>query len=98
MFGLEVGSLILIGVGVTIAFILVYLMVNLYQKCSPNEAMIISGMYAGRDGRSYKIIVGGGAVMLPMVQQKSTLSLEVMTIDVHSQAPMITKNGVPIFC
>ncbi len=59
--------------------------------------MIISGMYAGRDGRSYKIIVGGGAVMLPMVQQKATLSLEVMTIDVHSQAPMITKNGVPIF-
>jgi len=97
MFGLEFGSLLAVGVGVMLAFIMVYLMVNLYQKCSPNEAMIISGMYAGRDGRSYKIIVGGGAVMLPMVQQKSTLSLEVMTIDVHSQAPMITKNGVPIF-
>jgi len=59
--------------------------------------MIISGWGASQEGRSFKIIVGGGDVMLPMLQQKNVLSLEIMTIEVHAQAPMITKNGVPIF-
>lgn len=36
-------------------------------------------------------------MVLPMVQQRNSLSLEVMTIEVHAQAPMITRNGVPLF-
>lgn len=36
-------------------------------------------------------------MVLPMIQQKDILSLEVMPIEVRSNAPMITRNGVPIF-
>jgi flotillin len=59
--------------------------------------MIISGAGAREGDRNFKIVVGGGAVVFPMIQQRNSLSLEVMTIEVHAQAPMITKNGVPIF-
>jgi flotillin len=93
---MELGSLIAIGLGVAISFILVFLMVNLYVKCGPNEAMIISGMYAGAAGNSFKIIVGGGAVMLPMIQQLSRLSLAIRTVRVKSKSPIVTADGVPI--
>jgi flotillin len=97
MFGVEPIILVL-GVMVLIAlFIAGSMVANMYQKCSPNQAMIISGMWAGQGERNFKIVVGGGAVVLPMVQQRNSLSLEIMTIEVHAQAPMITRNGVPIF-
>lgn len=66
-----------------------------FQKCGPNQAMIISGMGTKSDGRDFKIVKGGGAVVWPVVQQRQFLSLEVMTIEVKSAAT-ITKNGVPL--
>jgi flotillin len=87
----------IVVVGLMTAIILGYILGNLYQKCSPNQAMIISGFGAGNGDRNFKIVVGGGAIIYPMIQQRNSLSLEVMTIEVHANAPMITKNGVPIF-
>src|ERR1700730_1821198 len=95
MFGIDP---LLIGVG-SFGFIVLVMLAavipSLWQKCGPNQAMIISGLNHG--GRRYRIVAGGGAVLLPFFQQRNDLSLEVMTIEVHSQAPMITKTGVPIF-
>src|SRR5215831_3383925 len=91
----EPGIIAVIALGVVVLFVVSWMIFSLYQKCSPNQAMIISGMWAGEQGRAFKIVVGGGAVVVPMVQQRNTLSLEIMTIEVHAQAPMITKNGVP---
>jgi flotillin len=59
--------------------------------------MIVSGLLARRGEHGFTIVKGGGAVVLPLVQQKAFLSLEVITIDVRSEAPIITRNGVPIF-
>lgn len=95
MFGAELW--VLIGGVFCVVMLFAWISVNFYQKCPPNQAMIISGMGAKEHGRAFKIVVGGGAVMLPMIQQKNILSLEVMTIEVRANAPMITKNGVPIF-
>lgn len=67
-----------------------------FQKCGPNQAMIISGLGTKRGEHDFKIVKGGGAVVWPVIQQRAFLSLEVMTIDVKSVAPIITKNGVPI--
>lgn len=67
-----------------------------FQKCGPNQAMIISGLGTKRGEHDFKIVKGGGAVVWPVVQQRQFISLEVMTIDVKSVAPIITKNGVPI--
>jgi len=90
-------EMMILGAAVFVAFmVLIWIGMNFYQKCPPNQAMIISGFGAGDHDRQFKIVVGGGAVMLPMIQQKNILSLEVMTIEVRANAPMITKNGVPL--
>jgi len=95
MFGLDPLLLGMGGCGFIVLTILGTLTARLYQKCGPNQAMIISGLRHG--SRRYRIVAGGGGFLLPFFQQRNDLSLEVMTIEVHSQAPMITKTGVPIF-
>ena len=78
--------------GVVVLFVLMSVLASLYQKTGPNEAMIISG-----GGTKPKIIVGGGTVIIPLLQQRDRLSLEVMTIEVSSGNSMLTENGVPIY-
>lgn len=83
--------------GGAIAFVVIlsifYFLANVYQKCGPNEAMIITGAVPG----GIKVLRGGGGIVIPVMHQRHLLSLEVMTIEVHSNAAMITKNGVPIY-
>jgi flotillin len=95
MFSMEV--LVLGGLGLFVLFVLSWIMAGFYQKCGPNEAMLVSGFGAGEADRQFKIVKGGGAVVLPVIQQRQFLSLEIMPIEVRSSAPIITKNGVPIF-
>jgi flotillin len=83
--------------GLILLFLVGWILASLYQKCGPNQAMVISGFGARSGEHGFKIIKGGGDVVLPLLQQRSFLSLEIMTIEVHSQAPIITKTGVPIF-
>jgi len=90
-------AIIAIANGVVLLFVFLWMSINLYQKCAANQAMIISGWGATQQGRSYKIIVGGGDVVLPMLQQVTRLSLEVMPIKVESQTPIIMKDGIPLF-
>lgn len=68
-----------------------------FQKCGPNEAMIISGMFARSGERAFTIVKGGGAAVWPLIQQREFLTLEVMPIDVISHSAIISRNGVPIF-
>src|SRR5579883_1675107 len=92
MFGLDLGGWVIVAAILALAFVLSTIAASLYQKCSPNQAMIISGM-----SKIPTVAVGGGAFIVPFLQMRNDLSLEVMTIEVASQAPFITKNGVPIF-
>jgi len=90
-------EVLFIGVSMIFMFtVIVVLNASCYQKCPPNQAMIISGMMAGENGLPFKIIVGGGTLMLPLIQQKNLVSLEIMTIQVRAKEPMITHNGIPI--
>ena len=60
--------------------------------------MIISGFGAQGGDISYKIVVGGGALLvIPMLQQRVFLSLEVMTVEVPADAPVISSDGVAIY-
>lgn len=92
MLGLDLGGWVIVAAILALAFVLSTIAASLYQKCSPNQAMIISGM-----SKIPTVAVGGGAFIIPLLQMRNDLSLEVMTIEVASQAPFITKNGVPIF-
>jgi flotillin len=97
LLGIEPGLWVLGSLAVIIGVVLLYMCANLYQKCSPNMAMIISGGGARHGDHNFRIYVGGGTIVWPLFQIRSDLSLEIMTIEVASQAPFTTKNGVPIF-
>lgn len=84
---------VLIGMAVILFAVLFSLIVGMFQKCPPNTALIVFGAFSAQP----KVIKGGGTVVLPLLQASKPLSLEVMTIDVKSSAPIITKNGVPVF-
>lgn len=79
--------------GFVIFAVLASMFVGMFQKCPPNTALIVFGAFS----REPKVIKGGGTVVIPLLQAAKPLSLEVMTIDVKSSAPIITKNGVPVF-
>jgi flotillin len=60
-----------------------------YQKAGPNEALIVYG------GGKYRVVVGGGTIVWPFINQHERLSLELMTLDVTVQE-VYTLQGVPI--
>jgi flotillin len=97
MFGIEPTVILIAFMMFAVIVVAILLSVNLYQKCPPNQAMIISGFGAQGGDISYKIVVGGGAFVIPMIQQRVFLSLEVMTVEVPADAPVISSDGVAIY-
>ena len=74
-----------------------------YKKVGPNEVLVISGRRHAyldpttgeRRTRNYRIVVGGGAFIWPVLERVDDLSLEIMTIDVVTPK-VYTIQGVPI--
>jgi len=60
--------------------------------CGPNEALIISGLFHGNEPT---MIVGGRALVFPLVQTIQKLPLSTMTLVVQSPK-VYTSQGVPI--
>jgi flotillin len=93
----------LVAFGLVVAFILlIVLAASRYRKASPNEALIISGRghtLHDEDGIphrvGFRIIKGGGTLVIPVLEKVDRLSLETMTIDVGTPE-VYTAQGVPI--
>lgn len=90
-----IDPIILLSAGAAFVMLatLTSLSLSCYQKCGPNQAMIISGLGTATGAANFKIVIGGGAVVFPVIQQRSFLSLEIMTFDVKSQIPMVGADG-----
>lgn len=82
-------TMVIISAGVA-CLVVLGMVISIYQRCPPNQAMIVYG------GMGTRIIKSGGSPVWPMIEQRSYLSLEVMTIEVRPNAPLITKRGVPV--
>ncbi len=67
-----------------------------YRKCAPGQALIISGVNAGLKGKSCRIVIGGGALVWPFIQQHAYLSLELMSLDLQPGTPVFTGDGVSL--
>jgi len=90
--------LIVMGMGCLVMLVtLISVLATLYQKCAPNQAMIISGFGCKNGEIDFKVVRGGGDIILPLLQRRDFISLEVMTIDIKTQTPIISQNGVPVF-
>src|SRR6201992_131778 len=78
------------GLCVLVVFLVFGIFARLYQKAGPHEAVIIYGTGGTR------VIKGGGAFILPMLQSFRSLSLELMSFDVAPQQNLYTKQGVAV--
>ena len=82
----------IILVTLVIFMALIYTMVNLYRKCGPSQALIITGAVPG----GVQIVREGGMVVFPLINQVHTISLAVMTVKLDSDPGMLDRNKVPV--
>lgn len=85
-----------VGIGAIIVIVLIALIVILrsYKIASPSEALIITGRNASGASGSGRIIIGGRAVVYPVVQKAFILSLSSRQISVEIDG--ISKNGIAL--
>ena len=94
--------LIIFGLAVLLIIFLAYL-ASRFRKVGPNQALIISGrghtwfdpVRKERARRGFRIVKGGGAIVIPVLERVDVLSLELMTLDVLVTRAY-TKEGVPV--
>lgn len=87
-------------ISVIILFLVVY--ASRYVKVGPNTVLVISGKrrtIRDADGKAqsvgFRIRVGGGAFIWPVIERVDTLSLEIMTLEIRTPE-VYTVMGVPI--
>jgi len=69
------------------ALVVTAIMANLYRKAAPGEALVVYGLHGPR------IVVGGGIVIFPLVENYRKLSLELMSFEVAPQQNLHTSEG-----
>ncbi len=95
----------LIAIVALFAFLLVlgFVFASRYKKVGPNQVLVISGRRSAfvdpgtgeRGRRSFRIVRGGGAFIIPVLERVDDLSLELITIEVVTQN-VYTVQGVPV--
>jgi len=80
---------IVVGLALVLVFVLA-LVATMFRKVGPNQALIVYGFGGTR------VVVGGGKVIWPMVQQSRELSLELMSFDVAPTQDLYTSQGVAV--
>jgi flotillin len=90
MFGLRPETWIIVGLGVLALLLIMSMLVRMYRKAGPNEALIVFGM------RGTRVIKGHGTLIMPLVESCRELSLELMSFDVAPQQDLYTKQGVAV--
>lgn len=92
------------GIAAVVLIMLVFMwMASRYRKVGPNEVLIVYGRKHGfhdtisgeRGSRGFRIVKGGGSVVMPVIETFQTLSLELMTLDINTPA-VYTAQGVPL--
>lgn len=64
-----------------------------YKVAKPNEALIIAG--SKRSAGGIRVVVGGGAIVYPLINKAERISLEVRSLPVELHGA-VTNQGVPI--
>ncbi|HTM61363.1 MAG TPA: flotillin family protein, partial [Burkholderiales bacterium] len=85
-----VGVWVIVGVMLGLLFLTMMVVTQLYRKVGPNQALVVYGL------RGTAVIVGGGKVIMPMVETCRELSLELMSFDVAPQQDLYTRQGVAV--
>jgi regulator of protease activity HflC (stomatin/prohibitin superfamily) len=65
-----------------------------YRIPRPDEAMLISGRNAGKDGAPFKVVTGHGAFVFPLFRRAALLSLAMQEAEVHETC--FSKHGIEV--
>jgi flotillin len=65
-----------------------------YRVPAPDEAMLIAGAKAAKDGTPFKVVTGHGAFVMPFMRQASFLTLAMREAEVSEQC--VTKQGIAL--
>ncbi|MHB8692922.1 MAG: SPFH domain-containing protein [Solirubrobacteraceae bacterium] len=65
-----------------------------YRVPAPDEAMLIAGAKAGKDGTPFKVVTGHGAWVMPAFRHASFLTLAMREAEVAEQC--VTKQGIAL--
>jgi uncharacterized membrane protein YqiK len=65
-----------------------------YRVPAPDEAMLISGGRAGKDGAPFRVVTGRGAFVMPFLRHASFLTLAMREAEVAEQC--VTKQGIEL--
>jgi len=92
-------SLLAALVGIVVLFVLVLSLIvsRLLYICSPNEVLIFSGGQRASAGKrvGYRVIKGGRAIRVPMLEAVDRMDLTNMPIEVSVQGAY-SKGGIPL--
>ena len=96
------GFLIAAGVVVGVVFLLLFAFRSMYKVAEPNEALVVSGFGAYRQNDNpaeastlgFKIVVGKGVFVFPLVQNVRRLSLELHKAELIVDC--VTTQGIPV--
>lgn len=82
---------------IPIAFIAVVKAVaSRYKKVAPNEVLVIYGRRSGgKSGKGFRIVAGGGSLILPIVEDSKTMSTEVFQVSLDEKS-IPNQDNVPI--
>ena len=83
-----IGSIGLIVGGVV--FILFLFILSRYKRCPSNQVLVIYGKVS--QGKSARCVHGGGAFVLPVIQDWNYLNLTPITIDIDLQGALSKQN------
>lgn len=85
-----------------VVYALVRVLFKMYKKVPPNTVLVVFGRahkYQDREGveqkRGFRVITGGGTLVLPGLEETDELSLMIMTLEVEKD-DVKSKSGVPI--
>jgi flotillin len=85
------GGVLAIVIGLVLVLLVLFaLIATMFRKVGPNQALIVYGFGGTR------VVVGGGKVIWPMIQQGRELSLELMSFDVAPTQDLYTNQGVAV--
>jgi len=80
----------IVGVVIFLFITLGLIAISRYKRCPSNMILVIFGKVG--KGKSARCIHGGGAFILPLIQESKYLSLQPMTIDIPLQGALSKQN------
>src|SRR5690349_20086041 len=86
----EPWTLALIVFGVLFAFSFLLLLVTRYKRCPSNKVLVVYGKVGG--GQASKCLQGGGAFVIPLIQDYDFLDLEPVQIEIPLRGALSAEN------